>query len=187
MKQTRVACAIIAGGGNRRYNGIDKSFVEISGKPLIDMILEVVEEIFEEIIIVTNNPNSYGKYKKKYKIVPDKIKDIGPLGGFYTAMINTKKDSIFYLPCDMPFIKKEIIINQIDYFYDNNCEVLQPKIGELLEPMHSIYRSSLSGSLLDFIKNAKTYSILTFLRKIQVSTFLLEDTQENMISFLIIN
>jgi len=188
MKETRVACAIMAGGGNRRYNGIDKSFVEISGKPLIEMILEVVEDIFEEIIIVTNNPNSYKKYKSKYKIVPDKIKNIGPLGGFYTAMINTDKDSIFYLPCDMPFIRKEIIENQINFFFKkNDSDVLQAKTGKLLEPMHSIYKTNLSGKLLKFIKNTNTYSILTFLKEVKVSSFFLEDNQENIISFLNIN
>ncbi len=188
MKETRVACAIMAGGKNRRYNGIDKSFVEISGKPLIEMILEIVDGIFEEIIIVTNNPGSYDKYKKKYKIVSDEIKNIGPLGGFYTAMINSDKDSIFYLPCDMPFIRKKIIENQIKFFYsENNCDVLQPKIGELVEPMHSIYKTNLSDKLFDFIQNTNTYSILTFLRDIQVNTFLLEENQENIISFLNIN
>ena len=187
MTNKIVTCAIMAGGKNRRYNGLDKSFVEISGKPIIEIILDEIEDIFEEIIIVTNNPNSYTKYMKRCKIVTDEIKNIGPLGGFYTAMVNTEKDSIFYLACDMPFIKKEIIIRQIDFFYQNNCDVLQPLIGNLFEPMHSIYKRDLSEKLLKFLETAKTYSILTFLRKINVSSFELEDIKENIIPFMNIN
>jgi len=185
MTNKKVTCAIMAGGKNRRYNGQDKSFVEISGKPIIEIILDEIEDIFEEIIIVTNSPNSYKKYMKRCKIVTDEIKNIGPLGGFYTAMVN--KDSIFYLACDMPFIKKVIIKKQIDFFYKNNCQVLQPLIGNLLEPMHSIYKRNLSEKLLKFLEKAETYSILTFLRKLNVSSFELEDIKENIIPFMNIN
>ena len=155
MISKNIACAIMAGGENRRYNGKDKSFVEISGRPLIEMILKVVEDIFDEIIIVTNNPESYRIYNHRCKIISDKIKNIGPLGGFYTAMINTSKNAIFYLPCDMPFINKEIINSQIKFFVENNCEVLQPKVGNLLEPMHSIYKTNLSKKLKKFLEKNK--------------------------------
>ena len=187
MKKNKISCAIMAGGKNRRYKGKDKSFALVSGRPIIEIILETVDDIFEEIIIVTNNPEPYVKYDNRCKIVSDEIKNIGPLGGFYTAMINTDKDAVFYLPCDMPFIKKEIIEKQIDFFYENDCEVLQPKIGDLLEPMHSIYKTSLSLKLYNFLQNAETYSILTFLRQLNVSEFILENNKDNLISFFNIN
>ena len=48
---------ILAGGKNTRM-GATKAFLTINGTRLIDIILKVYRDIFSEIIIVTNIPNT---------------------------------------------------------------------------------------------------------------------------------
>ena len=74
--------AIILAGGKSTRMGFDKQFLELNKKRLIDIIINKLKEEFEEIIIVTNKPEEYRKYTQK--ILSDKIKDVGPLGGIYT-------------------------------------------------------------------------------------------------------
>jgi len=66
---------ILAGGENRRM-GADKAFLEIAGKPLIEHILRVFLERFEQTIIVTRTPDRYqGLYAV---VVADALATGGP-------------------------------------------------------------------------------------------------------------
>ncbi|MBN1471350.1 MAG: NTP transferase domain-containing protein, partial [Syntrophaceae bacterium] len=53
---------ILAGGKNSRM-GLNKAFLEIDGKRLIDRTFAVYRQIFSEIIIVTNDSPSYTEFK----------------------------------------------------------------------------------------------------------------------------
>ena len=39
----------------------------------------------------------------------DLVPQSGPLGGIYTALKTTRAESVLFLPCDMPFVCKEIL------------------------------------------------------------------------------
>ena len=57
---------ILAGGKGSRLGYIDKAFLKYNGEFFIDILLEKLKE-FKEIIIVTNSPEKYSDYEKKYK------------------------------------------------------------------------------------------------------------------------
>jgi len=50
---------ILAGGENKRFGGKNKAFVTIGGKRIIDRLLEVYSRIFDQIVLVTNDPGKY--------------------------------------------------------------------------------------------------------------------------------
>ena len=50
---------ILAGGLNLRFSGKNKALLTIDGKKILDHILDIYTQIFEEIILVTNDPLPY--------------------------------------------------------------------------------------------------------------------------------
>ncbi|MCX8012226.1 MAG: NTP transferase domain-containing protein, partial [Desulfobacterota bacterium] len=72
---------ILAGGGSTRM-GKNKAFIEIGGKRIIDRTVSLFQEIFDEVLLVTNNPLDY--MELNVRIVTDLIPGKGSLGGIYT-------------------------------------------------------------------------------------------------------
>ena len=170
-----IAAAVLAGGKNKRMAGLNKSFVKIKDTTIIDRTVDLLKTIFSEIIIVTNSPQDYVVYEGECSIVTDKIKDIGPLGGIFTALSQTSKPSVFFVACDMPFLHNELILHQLTCFKERDCDALVPRIGVLVEPLHAIYKKDLANNIQRFVKENMDYSIKTFLETIAVCYWDLED------------
>jgi molybdopterin-guanine dinucleotide biosynthesis protein A len=84
-EHNKVSAVILAGGANKRFNGKTKANIQISGVRIIARTIKVLHDLFEDIIIVTNTPDEFKGYKH-YTLVPDEIKNVGPLGGIHAAL-----------------------------------------------------------------------------------------------------
>ncbi|MDP2929111.1 MAG: molybdenum cofactor guanylyltransferase [Candidatus Omnitrophota bacterium] len=169
--KTEIAAGILAGGKNSRMFGRDKSFIGIKGTSIIERTIRLFEEIFGEIILVTNSPGDYKDYAGRVIMVEDEIKDSGPLGGIHAGLSRTSKESVFFVACDMPFLHNDLICRQLDYFNKIECDCLVPKIGNLVEPLHAIYKMKLKGGISDLLKYRNDLSIRSFLKTIRTSYF----------------
>jgi len=141
---------ILAGGRNTRI-GTDKAFLEINGVRLIDRTITIFQEIFEEIIIVTNSPLSY--IDKNVTIVTDIIENKGPLGGLYTGLFFTSSQHAFACACDMPFLDGSFIKCMTEHCAD--YDVVVPYSGDGLQPLHAIYSKKCLPATLNFLKRDK--------------------------------
>ena len=182
-----IACAILAGGKNTRMKSKNKALLEVDGLRIIDRILREIDKIFDEIIIVTNSPEELNVSKEKYILVKDKIENIGPLGGIYTALITTTKKAVFILPCDLPYLKTNIIKEEIEVFQNNDCDAIVPRLGRHLEPLHSIFKKGLNKELFEFIQTTDNYFITSFLDLINVYYFDIEESKYHKRVFTNIN
>jgi len=111
---------ILAGGSSKRY-GQNKAFLEIGGIRLIDRITEEMKDIFERVILVTNEKKGY-----EYLGIPmleDIIKELGPIGGIYTGLMSLSDQAGFFVACDMPFINKQLVRYMVD-IQDNHSAVV---------------------------------------------------------------
>ena len=107
-----ISCAINAGGKALRMKGATKAFIEINNKTIIDHNIEILNNIFDEILIITNDKSNFEKYKN-YGIYSDDYIDIGPIAGIHSSLKNTLFDAVFIISSDLPFISKSIILNSI--------------------------------------------------------------------------
>ncbi|MCP4652715.1 MAG: molybdenum cofactor guanylyltransferase [Candidatus Omnitrophica bacterium] len=187
MFSKKISAAILAGGKNKRMGGTNKAFIEVEGTPLIQRTLDVFEPLFEEIFIVTNSPKEYTDYQKDYQVITDKIKNIGPLGGIHSALLQTSKKGVFFVACDMPFLHNDIIKRQISQYDKLNSQALIAKIGNFLEPLHSIYAKELLGKIEQYIKRDSSYSIREFLESVKYELFELDDNEKNRRNFKNLN
>lgn len=98
---------IILSGGKSKRMGVNKSLLKIGDKRLIEIIYGIVNDLFNKVILSTNEPNLYEFLKlESFKdIYPGK----GPLSGIHSGLLNSKTEKSFIVSCDMPFMSSEMI------------------------------------------------------------------------------
>ncbi|MCU0363910.1 MAG: molybdenum cofactor guanylyltransferase [Bacteroidales bacterium] len=181
-----LTAAVLAGGESRRFGGIAKPRIIIRGKMLIGRILEATAGIFSEIIIVTNSPEDYADIKG-CRLVPDLISGAGPLGGIHSALVSSSARDVFVFAGDMPFIDREIVLGQADLYFRSEYEVLIPRVGNNIEPLHAIYSKALAGPLEEYLSAKQRPAVRDFIRKCRTGYLELEDNEKTRSAFTNIN
>jgi len=181
-----ISGVILAGGASRRFGGITKSNIVVDGEKIISRIINTINDLFSEIIIITNTPSEFQDLSR-YRVASDHFQNAGPLAGIHSGLILSENDAIFVFAGDMPFLSKEIIEEQTRQFRLNESEVLIPRIGELIEPLHSIYRVSVLPRMERFLAEGKNRAVRDFLSGLHVDYFILQDSEENRRAFTNIN
>jgi len=113
MDHNNILAVVLAGGKSKRF-GKDKSQVKLGDKTLIDYILTEIIDFYKDILIVTNEPIKFLD-SNKIILINDIKKDLGPLGGVFSAMKWARDNRKEYkwistFPIDTPFFKKEHLI-----------------------------------------------------------------------------
>jgi molybdopterin-guanine dinucleotide biosynthesis protein A len=139
----KTSIAILSGGKSSRM-GTDKALLPIEGKTMIEHIIAQVNDIGDEVIVITNTPGQY-----KFLGLPlfaDVIPDKGALGGLYTAIDAASHPHTLILACDMPFVNRDLLRYMISLTPE--ADAIIPKIaapdGEkkksgMAEPLRAIY------------------------------------------------
>ena len=179
-----IAAAIIAGGKNTRMAGKNKAFIKINNTPLIHRTIDVLEGIFDEILLVTNSPEDFRMYRKDTCIIPDIIKDIGPLGGIHSALSHTTKEAVFIVACDMPYLHTGLIRRLMEEAKKYIKSSIIPYSERGLEPLHAIYSKSSLENLNPFL-DKREFSIREFLKHCDCKYIKAQD--DEMSSFYNIN
>lgn len=185
-EQLKISAAILAGGENKRFNGKTKANIQISGIRIIARTVKILHDIFDDIVIVTNTPDEFKGYQH-FTVVPDEIKNVGPLGGIQAALKAAKNDAVFVFASDMPCISSEIIRKHIDFYNKRRCDAAIPRIKDFKEPLHAIYHKKIEEQLLEFLKGTNKYSIENFIKDLNVRYHNLDDIDFNKRAFVNIN
>ncbi len=134
--QERIGCsgAVLAGGESRRF-GRDKARAILAGKPLVAHVVETLQILFEDVLIVTNQPVSYEHLD--VTVVSDIVSGAGALGGLLTALLHADAERCFVAACDMPFLNVDVIRKMLGT--NEGLDVVVPTAGGELQPLHAIY------------------------------------------------
>ena len=178
-KVKNIAAVILAGGKNSRMSGMNKAFIQINGVPIIQRTITLLNEIFEEIIIVTNFAENFRQYGDKVLFVKDLISNAGPLAGIHSALTHTTKDAVFVVACDMPFLCQHVISVQVEYSNLLHEGCLVPRIGSSIEPLHAIYFKNVKDTVGEYLVNGNDKSIRNFFTTVNVNYWDLPDNPGN--------
>lgn len=150
-----ISAAILSGGKSSRM-GTNKSLLQLNGKTVIFHLNELMNSIFENVSIITNEPELY------QNIESPKFKDIhkgnGPLSGIHSALFHSKTDYVFIISCDIPLINKEIIQSIIEYPSENLIKV--PKADGFIQNLCGLYHKSLIPKIEDIFSLEIGYETL---------------------------
>ena len=133
MDHNNILPVVLAGGKSSRF-GKDKSQAKLGGKILIDYILKEITNNFNEVLIVANSSIQYLNSDKIIKI-EDYKKNLGPLGGIFSAMKwvkdnNKKYQWIASFPSDTPFFKRAILNDFLNRINEKESELFFMKSRE---------------------------------------------------------
>ena len=81
---SNITAILLAGGASRRMQGKNKALIKIDGKTIIQMELDVLERVFDRIIIITNKFDQYAFLQKP--MFTDIKPGFGSLGGIFTGL-----------------------------------------------------------------------------------------------------
>ena len=130
---------ILAGGASTRMPG-DKAFMEVAGRRVIDIQLEVFNGLFEEVLIVTNarRLQQLLVYEAAgVRVLEESVEGKGPLGGILSGLRLSGSDENFVVACDLPFIKRGAVAFVLESLHGYQVSV--PRTPEGLEPLHAAY------------------------------------------------
>ena len=142
--------------------GNNKAFLSFNNKSFIENIIEALEDIDKIYISVDE--------KEKYKIlnfplIEDVHKDIGPMGGMYSAFKEIECDFILVLPCDMPKVNKEFVKFLLESVKeDDRCVVFQDS-EDRLYPLGAVYNKNILPKLKEMIER-KDYKLVNLIKNI---------------------
>ncbi|MEW6556736.1 MAG: molybdenum cofactor guanylyltransferase [Elusimicrobiota bacterium] len=149
-----ISAVVLAGGKNGRFSGFNKAFLKINGKRIIDSTLDILKNIFREIIIVTNNYADFAEFHD-ITVVSDIVKNCGPVGGIYTGLKTINTDYAFFVASDMPFINKNLIEQILKLAYKKNTIAVMPCSEKGLEPLFAVYNKKIITGLEKAIETEK--------------------------------
>lgn len=185
-----IAGLILAGGRNSRMGGVDKSRISVGGVPLIHGISELLQSLFAQVILVTNQPDLHRDLPEGVEIVSDQYRGRGPLGGLHAGLNRSEAEAVFCVACDMPSLSRELIEAQVEQFRSSalhGCQILIPRTGELIEPLHGIYLKALEPMVREICSGAGGYSIRVLLGRARTCYWDLEDTPQIRSAFSNLN
>jgi molybdenum cofactor guanylyltransferase len=137
-KQPKTSCCavILSGGLNSRMAGKNKAFLDVGGHTILSRLLATLEPLFEEILLVTRQPQIYADIP--VKVVVDLFEDRSSLTGIHAGLVNADADHAFVVPCDTPFLQPSIVQLLFDTL-EPEWDVVVPTMDGHYQPLCAIY------------------------------------------------
>lgn len=163
---------VLAGGQSRRM-GTDKALVELQGKPIIQWVVDALCRVCDPVFLVTNSPSHYCFLG--LEMVGDLLPGRGALAGIHAGLFFSRGDRAFVAGCDMPLLSPRLIQHMADV--PGRWDVVVPKVGEFLEPLHAIYSKRCLGFLEKLLLSG-TRRILDLYPLVRVRVFQEEEMRQ---------
>ena len=143
---------ILSGGLNTRFNGQNKALIRVGQKRILDRLYDVFSDLFDEIILVTNDPLQFVEWD--LTIVTDLFPVRSSLTGIHAGLFYMKNPFAFFSGCDTPFLKKDLIEVLLENI-DKNKDIIMPETSAGMEPLCAIYSKRCLNAAEHHIKQNK--------------------------------
>ncbi len=142
---------ILAGGRGRRFQGADKGFVALAGRPLLVHVLDRFRPQVDEVMISANRHlEDYRRHCAR--VLADAADDYaGPLAGFAAAMAAATTPHLATTPCDTPFIPTDMVDRLWQALVEKDAEISVVRTGTRLQPVFALLGTDLKDSLLKYL------------------------------------
>lgn len=176
---------VLTGGKALRLGGINKSLIDIGGVTIVDRTVKILMPLFREIIMA--GWPSGETLPAGTTAVADNFKSCGPLAGIEAAMKYSSAPYLFVFAGDMPLLSGELIIRQAESFLKETSDLCVARIGDMVEPLHSIYNCRTHAALEKYMSTGNRHAVRDFFGLLQVTYFDFPRTEEIKRAFTNIN
>ncbi|MFH1673244.1 MAG: molybdenum cofactor guanylyltransferase [Pseudomonadota bacterium] len=176
---------ILAGGLNTRM-GENKALLTIQGERILDRLYRIFRELFDDIILVTNQPLDYLGWN--LKIVTDLYPVRSSLVGIHAGLFYASHPHAFVAACDIPFLKKElveILLGELEPRWD----IILPVTSDGHQPLCAVYSKRCIKQIEAQI-NQKDFKIADLFQEVRVKRVpesSLKQVDPALVSFFNIN
>jgi len=182
------SCIVLAGGKSLRL-GQDKILETIGNRSLLEQVVSSVSSLGSDIIIVTAEKRTVSQFVdySKLRIVTDIYPGKGPLGGIYTGLAASTSFYNLVVASDMPFLNQALLHYMIQLSV--NFDLVVPRVGNLVEPLHAVYTKSCLAPIERMIKQGKlsVYKLLRLVGVRYVETEEIDKFDPKHLSFFNVN
>ena len=186
--------AIILAGGFSSRLGQDKGLLQLAGRPLVRHVLDKLGRVIDEKMVIVSSKAQAEKYAKvvgsDVSIVVDSADLHCPLVGALVGLEKTRSEHALLLPCDNPFVCKDVISLLFELCINKNAVIPKWPNG-YIEPLQAVYSTK---PAMEAAKNALSegkmnmQSMVDKLRGIRyVSTLVLEQLDPEFRTFFNVN
>ena len=192
---------ILVGGFSSRF-GQDKGLLFLADKPLARYVLDAVNNVVEEKILVTSSKDQAENYRKvlgsDVKVLIDRAsidrtgtdRAQSPLVGALAGFKEAHGRHTLLLPCDTPFISRDVISLLFELCMDRNAIIPRWPNG-CVEPLQAVYRSEPAFEAARSALNEGKLNMQSMIDKLlsvrYVSTLVLEQIDQKLSTFFNIN
>ncbi|NOY38413.1 MAG: molybdenum cofactor guanylyltransferase [Chlorobi bacterium] len=151
---------IILAGGRSHRMGKDKGLIRYHGKTLIEQAIGTLAPWCSDLLISANNP-VYEQFG--LRVVPDSIRDIGPMGGILSGLEASPNNANLILACDIVAVPENLL--QLLTKYARNHEAVIPLHPDgKAEPLCAWYHRNICNPMANEAKRGN-YKLIDFLRQ----------------------
>lgn len=137
--------AVILAGGHSSRMSYNKEFIKDGSEYLVHKTINNLKKVFDEVIVVTNNPHLYNDCI----VLSDEHKDQGPVEGLRVALNYTDSEYIYLMAVDMPNVDLEYIQYMMNL--ETGYDIYAVDNG-YVQTFHAFYHKR----CLDYIKDIKS-------------------------------
>jgi molybdenum cofactor guanylyltransferase len=119
--------------------GRPKESLRINGESMLERQIRVLRSVVRRVVVVGGAAGYLDEFD--VPIVPDAVANRGPLGGIYTALLESRTDFNLVLGCDLPFVSRELLACLVLRAMADGSEVTVPVSCEgRLQPLSAVFR-----------------------------------------------
>jgi len=122
--------------------GEPKALLEVGGRRIIERVADVLRQVTDEQLLVTNTPDRYAWMG--LPMVPDVFPDAGSLGGIYSGL-KAAGEAAFTVACDMPFLSPAVA--RLVTSRAHEADVVVPVVNGFHETLHACYARACLGPI----------------------------------------
>ncbi|MFC1915251.1 molybdenum cofactor guanylyltransferase [Chloroflexota bacterium] len=144
--------SIILAGGKSLRLGHDKVLETVGNRSLLQLVVSTATSLSREVIIVTASEQTIPQSRNypNLKVATDIYPGKGPLVGIYTGLTNSTSFYNLVVASDMPFLNQDLLGYMIQLSI--NFDLVVPRVGNLVEPLHAVYTKSCFAPIEHMIK-----------------------------------
>ncbi len=183
----------LAGGSSKRF-GQDKGLVLLGKKQLVKHVMDAVNGLVDEKIVVVHSEAQREDYLKvlgsKSVVLVDKEKVQRPLAGAYTGFGAVHGEYALLLPCDVPFVSREVLALLLDLCLNKSATI--PRWPNcFIEPLQAAYCTSVALKAAEEALGCQEFTMQAMVDRLRgvryVSTIVLRQLDPELKTFMNIN
>lgn len=186
--------AIILAGGFSSRLGQDKGLVQLANRPLVKHVIDKIKDLVDERLVVVSTKVQAERYStvlgEEASVLVDDGQAHGPLAGATTGFKHAQGKYSLLLPCDTPFVSRDVIQLLLELCINRNAAVPRwPNCN--IEPLQSVYCTKTALESARNVLLSGKLNLQAMIDKLQrvryVSTLVLEQLDPLLRTFFNVN